>query len=402
MKGRVKMAVRKIKNDVYEVGAIDWDRTLFDEIIPLPDGTSYNSYLIKGSKKTALIDTVEPEKQNELFENLKELNVKHIDYVVSNHAEQDHSGTIPKVLEAYPMAKVVTNEKCKEFEKDLLLIDDEKFITIKDGESLSLGNKTLQFVFTPWVHWPETMSTYLVEDKIMFTCDFFGSHIASSDLFVRNEAKAIEDAKRYYAEIMMPFRFPIRNNLKKIEKYDVDFIAPSHGEVYDKPDLILNAYKEWVSEDVKNKVVIPYVSMHGSTEKIVDYFVGALMNRGVKVRPYNVITSDIGEIAMSLVDAATIVVASPTVLVGLHPTAAYVLSFINAIRPKVKFGTFIGSYGWAGQSVNQAKTLTSNLKAKMLDPILIKGYPKAEDFQSLNTLANEIVKSHESCKYVKF
>ena len=402
MKGRVKMAVRKIKNDVYEVGAIDWDRTLFDEIIPLPDGTSYNSYLIKGNKKTALIDTVDPEKQNELFENLEELNVKHIDYVVSNHAEQDHSGTIPKILEAYPMAKVVTNEKCKGFEKDLLLIDDEKFITIKDGESLSLGDKTLQFVFTPWVHWPETMSTYLVEDKIMFTCDFFGSHIASSDLFVKNEAKAIEDAKRYYAEIMMPFRFPIRNNLKKIEKYDVDFIAPSHGQVYDKPDLILNAYKEWVSEDVKNKVVIPYVSMHGSTEKIVDYFVGALMSRGVKVRPYNVITSDIGEIAMSLVDAATIVVASPTVLVGLHPTAAYVLSFINAIRPKVKFGTFIGSYGWAGQSVNQAKTLTSNLKAKMLDPILIKGYPKAEDFKSLNTLANEIVKSHESCKYVKF
>ena len=395
------MAVRKIKKDVYAVGAIDWDRTLFDEIIPLPDGTSYNSYLVVGSEKTALIDTVDPEKENELLENLGELNVERIDYIVSNHAEQDHSGTIPKILDAYPMAKVVTNEKCKGFEKDLLLIDDDKFITIKDGDTLSLGNKTLKFIFTPWVHWPETMSTYLVEDKIMFTCDFFGSHIASSDLFVKNDAKAVEDAKRYYAEIMMPFRMPIRSNLKKIEGYDIEFIAPSHGQVYDKPKLILNAYKEWVSEDVKNKVVIPYVSMHGSTERIVNYFVNALIKRGIEVRPYNVITSDIGEIAMSIVDAATIVVASPTVLVGLHPTAAYVLSFINAIRPKVKFGTFIGSYGWAGQSVNQAKALTSNLKVEMLEPVLIKGYPKDDDFKSLEKLAESILKKHESCEHIK-
>ncbi len=395
------MAVRKIKKDVYAVGAIDWDRTLFDEIIPLPDGTSYNSYVVFGSEKTALIDTVDPEKEEELFENLKELNVKRIDYIVSNHAEQDHSGAIPKVLEAFPMAKVVTNEKCKGFEKDLLLIDEEKFITIKDGDTLSLGNKTLKFVFTPWVHWPETMSTYLVEDKIMFTGDFFGSHIASSDLFVKNEAKAVEDAKRYYAEIMMPFRMPIRSNLKKIEEYDIDFIAPTHGQVYDKPQLILNAYKEWVSENVKNKVVIPYVSMHGSTRKIVDHLTSALIQRGVEVRPYNVITADIGEVAMSLVDAATIVVASPTVLVGLHPTAAYVLSFINAIRPKVKFGTFIGSYGWAGQCVNQAKSLTSNLKVEMLEPVLVKGYPKAEDFKSLDDLAEKILKKHENCEYVK-
>jgi flavorubredoxin len=396
------MAARKIKEDVYAVGAIDWDRTLFDEIIPLPDGTSYNSYLVVGTEKTALIDTVEPEKSEELFSNLEELNVQRIDYVVSNHAEQDHSGTIPKILEMYPMAKVVTNEKCKGFEKDLLMIEEEKFITIEDGETLSLGNKTLKFIFTPWVHWPETMSTYLVEDKILFTCDFFGSHIASSDLFVKNNAKAIEDAKRYYAEIMMPFRRSIRSNLKKLEPYDVDFIAPSHGQVYDHPEIILDSYKEWASDKVKSKVVIPYVSMHGSTKKIVEHFVSELMKRGIEVRPYNVITADIGEIAMSLVDAATIVVASPTVLVGLHPTAAYVLSFINAIRPKVKFGTFIGSYGWAGQCVNQAKALTSNLKVEMLEPVLIKGYPKVEDFKKLDDLAEEISNKHKNCEYVKF
>ena len=396
------MATRKIKNDVYAIGAIDWDRTLFDEIIPLPDGTSYNSYLVKGSEKTALLDTVDPDKVDELIGNLKEIGVKHIDYIVSHHAEQDHSGSIPKILELYPEAKVVTNKKCKDLEKNLLLIDDEKFITINNGETLSLGNKTLEFVFTPWVHWPETMSTYLREDKILFTCDFFGSHIASSDLFVSNNAKIVEDAKRYYAEIMMPFRPSIRSNLKKLENLDIDFIAPSHGQVYDHPDLIINAYKEWVSENVKNKVVIPYVSMHGSTEKIVNYLVDELMKRDISVRPFNLITADIGEIAMALVDAATIVVASPTVLTGLHPVAAYIISFVNAIRPKVKFASFIGSFGWAGKrSVEQFESLTSNLKAKLLEPILVKGYPKVDDFKSLDRLADEIFKEHQECKFIK-
>ncbi len=396
------MSIRKIKDSVYAVGAIDWDRTLFDELIPLPDGTSYNSYLIYGSEKTALVDTVEPEKGEELIRNLKEIGLKRLDYIVSNHAEQDHSGMIPRLLELFPNVKIVTNEKCKNLEKDLLHIEDKDFLTVKDGDTLSLGDKTLKFIFTPWVHWPETMSTYLVEDKILFSCDFFGSHIASSDLFVKNDAKAIEDAKRYYAEIMMPFRMPIRSNLKKLENYDIEFIAPSHGQVYDHPEIILEAYKSWVSEKVKNKAIIPYVSMHGSTKKIVEFLTNELMKRNVEVKPYNVTKADIGEIAMSLVDAATIIVASPTVLVGLHPSAAHVLSFVNAVRPKVKFGTLIGSYGWAGQSVKQAEALTSNLKAEMLEPVLIKGHPKKEDFKRLEKLADEILKKHEECEYVEF
>ncbi len=395
------MAFRKLKENVYSVGAIDWDRTIFDELIPLPDGTSYNSYLIEGDKKIALIDTVDPEKSDELFKNLEDLNVKHIDYVISNHAEQDHSGTIPMVLNKFPKAKVVTNEKCKNLEKDLLEIGDDKFIVIKDRETLSLGNKTLKFVFTPWVHWPETMSTYLVEDKIMFTCDFFGSHIASSDLFVKNEAKAIEDAKRYYAEIMMPFRAAIRSDLKKIENFDVDFIAPSHGQVYDHPKLITNAYRGWISDEVKDKVVIVYASMHGSTKKIVEHFVSSLMKNGVEVKPFNVITADIGEIAMALVDAATVVVASPTVLIGLHPKVAYVVSFANAIKPKAKFISFVGSYGWAGKAVEQLKSLTSHLNAEIIEPVLVKGHPKAKDFKALDELAKEISNKHKECEFVK-
>jgi flavorubredoxin len=229
------MAVREIKSGLYWVGAIDWDREVFDELIPLPDGTSYNAYLVKGTEKTALIDTVDPTKEKELIANLKDIGVKRLDYIVSNHAEQDHSGTIPKMLELYPEIKVVTNEKCKSFLKDLLLIPDEKFMVIKDRDSISLGSKTLQFLLTPWVHWPETMVTYLVEDKILFSCDFFGSHLATSSLYAVEGEKLLESAKRYYAEIMMPFRTTIRKNIEKISELEIDMMAPSHGPIYKNP-----------------------------------------------------------------------------------------------------------------------------------------------------------------------
>jgi flavorubredoxin len=205
--------MRQLKTNVYAVGAIDWDRKLFDELIPLPDGTSYNAYLIKGSEKTALIDTVDPTKTYVLIDNLVKGGTTKIDYIISHHAEQDHSGSIPEILLLYPEAKVVTNAKCRDMLMDLLHIEEGKFITIEDGQTLSLGDKTLQFVFIPWVHWPETMGTYLKEDKIFFPCDFFGSHLATSSLFVDDQATVYESAKRYYAEIMMPFRGPIKNTL---------------------------------------------------------------------------------------------------------------------------------------------------------------------------------------------
>ncbi|UCH96463.1 MAG: MBL fold metallo-hydrolase, partial [Candidatus Aminicenantes bacterium] len=223
------MAIQELKTGIYSLGANDWDRRLFDELIPLPDGTSYNSYLVKGSEKIAVIDSVDPPKSEEWLANIKKLGAASVDYIISNHAEQDHSGAIPDLLELYPEAKVVTNEKCKAFLEDLLLIPSQRFFTIRDGEVLSLGDRTLEFVFTPWVHWPETLCTYLREDRILFSCDFFGSHLATSDLFVKNAPKVIEDAKRYFAEIMMPFRVAIGKNIRKIEALDIAYIAPSHG-----------------------------------------------------------------------------------------------------------------------------------------------------------------------------
>ena len=389
------MAVREIKQNIYAVGSIDWDRRLFDELIPLPDGTSYNSYLIKGSEKIALIDAVDPTKRHELMENLEQLNINKIDYVISNHAEQDHSGSIPQILELYPDAKVVTNQKCKGMLMDLLLIPEDKFLTINDRETISLGNKTLEFILAPWVHWPETMFTYLKEDKILFTCDFLGSHLATSVLFVTDEARVYEAAKRYYAEIMMPFRTSIKKHLEVIKGMEVEIAAPSHGPVYQRPEFILSAYKEWVSDEVKNEVIVPYISMHGSTEKLVNYFITALMKRDISVKPFNLTKTDIGHLAMALVDAATIVIASPTVLVGPHPLVVYAVYLVNALRPKLRFASVIGSYGWGGRMLEQIKGMTTNLKVEFIEPVIVKGYPREEDFKSLDKLADEILQKHK-------
>ena len=390
--------MRELKPDVYAVGAVDWDRRLFDELIPLPDGTSYNAYLIKGSEKTALLDTVDPAKTDVLIDNLVNVGTDRIDYIVAHHGEQDHSGSIPDILMLYPDAKVVTNPKCKGMLIDLLNITDDKFITVDDGQTLSLGGKTLQFVYTPWVHWPETMGTYLQEDKMFFPCDFFGSHLATSSLFVDDEAIVYEAAKRYYAEIMMPFRGPIKKNLEKIQALEIEMIAPSHGPVYDKPEFIINAYKDWVSDRVKNEVILPYVSMHDSTRKMVEHFVGALIERGITVRQFKLSATDIGKLAISLVDAATIVLGSPTVLAGAHPLAAYAAILANALRPKTKFASIIGSYGWGGRMVEQLTGLLSNLKVELIEPVIAKGCPKDDDFVALDKLADQILAKHKELK----
>ncbi|MHA1686535.1 MAG: FprA family A-type flavoprotein [Candidatus Heimdallarchaeaceae archaeon] len=388
------MKSRKISENIYWMGAIDWDRRLFDALIPLPDGTSYNAYLIKGSEKTVLIDTVDPPMVDVLLNQLKE--IEKVDYIVSNHAEQDHSGAIPQVLDRYPDAKVICSDKAKEMLMNHLLIPEDRFKVVEDGEEISLGDKTLRFIYTPWVHWPETMVTYLVEDEILFSCDFFGSHLATADLYLTDEGIVYEAAKRYFAEIMMPFRKIIKRNLKKISNLKIKLICPSHGPIYNKPDFILKAYEDWIADKPKNVVVIPYVSMHGSTKKMVEYLVSALIKEGITVYQYDLSVVDIGKLAINLVDAATVILGTPTIHAGPHPLAVYATYLLNALKPKIKFISVIGSYGWYSKTLEQITAMVPRLKnIKVLTPVYAKGYPKFDDFKALDMLAQEIVKKHK-------
>lgn len=388
------MNPRKIAENVWWMGAIDWDRRLFDSLIPLPDGTSYNCYLVEGTAKTALLDTVDPTMTEVLLSQLE--NIPKIDYVISHHAEQDHSGAIPTVLEKYPNAKVVCTPKAKEILIGLLHIPEGRFQTVNDGDTLSLGGKTLRFIYTPWVHWPETMVTYLEEDKILFTCDFFGSHLATTDLYAVDEPRVYEAAKRYYAEIMMPFHAVIQKNLEKIKPLQISAIAPSHGPVYNKPEFILDAYADWVSGEPKNIAVIAYVSMHGSTKELVEHLTGALAERGVGVERFDLSAVDLGKLAMALVDAGTIIIGTPAVLVGPHPSAAYATFLANALKPKAKFASIIGSYSWGCNVVETLKSMLPNLKVELLPPVMCKGKPRAEDFKAIVALADAIAEKHRS------
>ncbi len=390
--------IRDVKPGVQWVGAIDWDRRLFDALIPLPNGTSYNSYLVRGSDKTALIDAVDNTMQSVLIGNLNALGIKQLDYIVSQHAEQDHSGTIQKLIELYPEAKVVASSKCIDLLIAFSLVPKERVQEVKDGEHLSLGNKTLEFIHAPWVHWPDTIFTHLPEDRILFTCDVLGSHLATSDLYATDEATVYEAAKRYFAEIMMPFRPNIQKHLARIKDLKIDVIAPSHGPLYNRPKFALDAYRDWSSDDVKNEVVLPYVSMHGATKAMVDHFVDALIARGITVKQFDLTRTDLGELAEALVDAATLVVGSSTILVGAHPTVLYAAILANALRPKTRFASIIGSYGWGGKMVDQIKAAIPNLKVELIEPVIIKGYPKEEDLKALDKLADEILAKHKGLK----
>ena len=387
------MKRRPIKDKIHWLGAIDWDRRLFDSLIPLPDGTSYNAYLIEGSTHTALLDTVDPAMLDLLSKQLD--GVATIDFIVSHHAEQDHSGAIPHVLARYPQAKVVTTPKAKALLMDHLHLPEDTFVPVADGEVLSLGDKTLRFIHTPWVHWPETMVTYLEEDQVLFSCDFFGAHIAASDLFVTDQGRVYESAKRYFGEIMLPFRNIIAKNLEKLANLPLQMIAPSHGQIYDQPAWILEAYRDWVLQPPRNLVVLPFVSMHGSTRMMVDHLTAALTERRVTVELFNLVVADIGKLAMALVDAGTIVVGTPTVLAGPHPLAAHAAFLANALRPKAQYLSIIGSYGWGGKTVEALAGMIGNLKVEVLEPVLCKGMPEQVTYSALEHLADTIAQKHK-------
>jgi len=389
------MKAMPVVDGIQWVGTVDWDRKYFDELIPLPEGTSYNAYLVKGSQKTALVDAVDPTLMHQLMERLDNEDIRHLDYIVSNHTEQDHSGGIPALLQKYPGAKVVCSERAHDMLSDHLGIDPSVIVTVKDGEKISLGGLTLEFILFPWVHWPETMLTYVPERKTLMPCDLFGSHLASGDLFATHSEEVLLAAKRYYAEIMMPFSSFIAKNLNKVTSRGLDIIAPSHGPVFKDPKVILDAYQDWVSGPPKNLLVVPYISMHGSTRIMVEHFVAACTERGIRVEQVNLVEPDLGKLATLLVDAASVVLGTPTVLGEAHPNVSHAAMLANLLKPKTRYLSVINSYGWGGKTVEHLAAMVPNLKVEVLPPVKCKGLPKKADLEALDRLADAFAEKHK-------
>lgn len=378
---------------VFWVGVKHDNRRLFDALIPLPHGTSYNAYLVKGEKKTALIDSVNPGFEEQLLEKISNhVDPATIDYVIMNHAEPDHAKAIPNVLAVAKNAKLLTGAKGKEAAMMYFDIPADRITVVDETTRVELGGKTLSFIDAPWLHWPETIFTYLHEDGILFPCDFFGSHAAVGEFYADEYGNelAIDLAKMYFAEIMMPFTKNGLKAMEKLKKFDLKIIAPSHGFIWRDPKVILDEYAKWNGEKMAKKVLIAYVSMWGSTEKLIRAMQDNLVKNGVNVQVYDLTATSIGEVAKDLVDSPVLVLGAPTVLNGMHPVGAYAAILTKALRAPTKYAVFLTSHGWAGGAVKQLQGILEGTKIEVLGVVDPKGPPKEPEMNQVKELADKI------------
>ena len=379
-----------IGSDVYMVGSRDPDRRLFDALIPLPQGTTYNSYLVRGHEGTALVDTVNPGFEEELLEKLDVLlEGDRLNYIIMNHAEPDHAGAIPAVAARYPEAVLVATAKGASLAQAYFGVSADRIRTVADGDSLSLGGATLRFVEAPMLHWPETMFSFLEEQGILFSCDFFGSHTATG-LWADEVPEVLPLAKSYFGEIMMPFRSAGKRALDKISGLKIKMIAPSHGPLHRDPEAIMHPYRRWTAGETQPKAAVVYVSMWGSTQAMVNEMADALSRRGVTVRTHNLATAELGDIAADLVDSRAIVLGSPTVLGGLHPLALNAGNLVRALRPPAQFAALLSSYGWSEGALGQTQEVLGKTSLEVVGTVIIQGPPTAEAYRDIRQLAADL------------
>jgi flavorubredoxin len=384
--------VVEISKSVYWIGVRDWNRRLFDALIPLPKGTTYNAYLVIGIDKKALIDTANPGFEKELEEKIRKVvDPSEVDYVVMNHAEPDHAGAIPYIMSINNKAKLVTSSKGAKMAQTLYKVPEERIIAVRDQETISLGDKTLQFIEAPMLHWPETMFTYLQENRILFPCDFFGSHIASG-LYDDEVEDLIVHAQRYFGEIMMPFRIMGQKALEKIKDLEIEMIAPSHGPIHRNPERILKVYRKWVNGETKQKAIIVYVTMWNSTEKMIQPIAETLASEGIEIALYNLAVADIGDVAKDLVDSRAIVLGAPTVLGGMHPLGVYATYLVKALRPPTKFGVILSSYGWGGGALKHVQETLGPSKIEVVGAMEVNGPPTENDVKQIIELGKTLAK----------
>jgi flavorubredoxin len=386
----VNFHLPSLADHVHYVGVKDPDRRLFDSLIPLPQGTTYNSYLIKGKEKTALIDTVNPGFENELHSRINQIiNVEDIDYFIMNHAEPDHAGAIPYMMKKNNKAKLVATKQGAQAAKTYFKVQDDRITVVSDGDEIRLGEKTLRFIVAPMLHWPETMFTYLVEDRILFPCDFLGLHTAYG-FYDDQVPELIPYAQRYFGEIMMPYRSLGLRGLDKIRDLDIKLIAPSHGPIHRNPENILEAYDKWTKGHTRDKVIVVYATMWESTEKMVKQIAETLEKNDVEAPLYNLATADVGDIAEDLVDSRGIVLGTPTVLGGMHPLAVYASHLVKVLKPPLKYGVVLTSYGWGKGALSHASEVLGPTGLEVVGALEVHGPPGAEDFEEIRRIGGEL------------
>lgn len=367
----------KITEDLFWVGALDPNLKIFDIIMETKFGTSYNSYLLRGSEGIALFETVKEKFFDEHLEKIRSvINLEDINYVVVNHTEPDHAGSVEKILEYAPNATVVGSNLAIKYLTEIINKPFKNKV-VKDGETLSLGNKTLKFISAPQLHWPDTMYTYVIEDETLITCDSFGAHYCD-ELVLKS---AIEDSKEddyieaynyYFRMIMGPFKPFVLKALDKIKDLDLKFICPGHGLVLDNNNIekYMNLYKEWC-QSVKRKkqsIVIPYVSAYGYTEEIAQEIKKGIesSNFDVDILMYNLVTADMNEVLSEINQCSGLLLGSPTLLSDTLPQIWTILTSLNPVIHKGLSASCFGSYGWSGEALKNINERYKQLKLNVV------------------------------------
>lgn len=389
--------ITEVKKDIYWVGAIDWNVRNFHGYTT-NRGSTYGAYLIIDEKIT-LIDTVKAPFSKELIERISEIvDPSKIDYLISNHVEMDHSGAIPQVMKHMPNAKIVTIAGSGLKGLTAHYGSDFDYMPVKAGDTLNIGKRNLAFVPTPMLHWPDNMVTYCPEEKILFSNDAFGQHYASSTRFDDESdlGEVYQEAKKYYANILMPYASQMQKTLPAVGELDIEIIAPSHGIIWrSHVKEIIELYQQWCGEPCEDEAVVVFDSMWHSTETIADYVTETFTMAGKKVKTFDLKETHISDVMTSVLTAKYVAVGSPTLNNNMLPTVAGFLTYLKGLTTKNKVGFAFGSYGWGGQSIGQVEEALKGCGYEMPAKLYRFNYvPKKEDLDAMQKELLEIIKSN--------
>ncbi|MFD3156203.1 FprA family A-type flavoprotein [Haloimpatiens sp. FM7330] len=388
------MAVEKLKNNIYWIGVKNPELRVFDIIMETKKGTTYNSYLID-DEKVAIIDTVKDGYYNEFLSNIKNIiGERKVDYIIVQHTELDHSGSLSKLIEEYPNAKVVASKAALTYIKGII---NKEFNGMEKPNELSLGKTNLKFIYAPNLHWPDTMFTYAVDQKVLFTCDFLGCHYCPENCITDVcSGDYLEEMKYYFDVIMGPFKKFVLMGIDKIKDLEFDMVAPSHGPVHvDNIEKYIDLYREWSTiEKFEDKnVPIFYISAYGNTEKVAKYFVKKLNEKGINSKAYEITSMDINKIINLIDKSSGFMIGSPTINQDAVKPAWDVLSLVSVIVNRGKTAAAFGSYGWSGEGVPMLTERLKSLKLKVLNPgFKFTFVPSEEEYKEADKFIEEFIK----------
>ena len=388
----------EILKDIYWVGAIDWNIRDFHGY-SVDRGTTYNAFLLMDDKIT-LFDTVKKGFKGDLLENIRKIiDPTKIDYVVVNHVEMDHSSLVPEIVELVQPEKIFCSEMGK---KNLLAhfhTENWPYEVVKTGDSISLGKRTVQFIETRMLHWPDSMFSYIPGDRLLISSDAFGQHLATTERFDDEVdlSLLLGHAAKYYANIILPYSNLVQKLLAQVKEINlaVDMIAPDHGLIWRKnPGKILECYDEWSQQRSKLKALVIYDTMWHSTEMMAQAIMEGLVEEGVSARSFDLAVSHRSDIITEVLDAGALIIGSSTLNNGMLPHMADLLHYMRGLRPANKIGAAFGSYGWSGEAVKLINTIMEEMKFRVLDPgIRVQYVPTQDDLKKCVDLGRKVART---------